>query len=96
MLLLQELDAAQNENSRLTKICKEQEQTLMDMGVRLSESTLKMEDLREASKGFVEAQWTDDKDVTHCGQCSKEFSLRRRKVSLSNVILICNLKVPRF
>lgn len=68
------------ENSRLLLLCKEQENTLEDMGVRLSESTLKMEDLREASKGFVEAQWTDDKEVKQCTQCSKEFNIRRRKV----------------
>jgi hypothetical protein len=49
-----------------------------------------MEDLREASKGFVEAQWTDDKEVTHCGQCDKDFNLRRRKVTRPPGQPICN------
>jgi len=53
------------------------------MGVRLSNETLKMEDLRESSKGFVEAQWTDDKHVKECTQCNKDFSLTRRKVLMA-------------
>lgn len=30
----------------------------------------------------TEPQWIDDKEVTHCSSCSKEFNLTRRKVLL--------------
>ena len=41
---------------------------------------LKTEELREAHQMVTEAQWADDKLVTHCAQCKKAFSVSRRKV----------------
>ncbi len=39
-----------------------------------------MEDLREANQAMREAQWAEDKDVSICKQCTKAFSVSRRKV----------------
>jgi len=80
-LVTLELETCQLENARLAKSCKEHEQTLTDMGIRLSQSTLEMDDLREASIAFAEGQWAHDKEVTNCTalRCNKEFSLTRRK-----------------
>jgi len=80
LFLLQEMESLEKENVNLKRTCKEQEETLADMGIVLSESKLKMEDLKEASKAYAEAQWTDDRHVTNCRHCDKEFSLTRRKV----------------
>ena len=39
-----------------------------------------MEDYREAHKALKEAQWAADKEVVDCRQCTKPFSVSRRKV----------------
>jgi RUN and FYVE domain-containing protein 1 len=54
--------------------------TLEEMGVKVAESKLLCDDLREAS-GSASSKWKSDKDFTHCKQCEKEFSLTRRKVN---------------
>ncbi|XP_059168703.1 RUN and FYVE domain-containing protein 2-like [Physella acuta] len=59
--------------------CQEQESALAELGSHLSESKLKVEDLREATAMQREAHWASDVTATHCKQCSKEFSLARRK-----------------
>ncbi|XP_005092555.1 RUN and FYVE domain-containing protein 2 isoform X2 [Aplysia californica] len=59
--------------------CTEQESALAELGSHLSESKLKVEDMREASALQREAHWASDETATHCKQCSKEFSLARRK-----------------
>lgn len=43
-------------------------------------SKLRVEDLREAQLLTREFQWVSDEAATHCKQCSKEFSISRRKV----------------
>jgi hypothetical protein len=40
-----------------------------------------MEDMREEQLVLKEAQWADDKDVIACRNCTKPFSVSRRKVS---------------
>ena len=45
-------------------------------------SKLKMEDLKEAQLVMKEATWADDKEVTNCRQCTKSFSVSRRKVCI--------------
>ncbi|GFO38828.1 run and fyve domain-containing protein 2-like [Plakobranchus ocellatus] len=66
-------------HEELTVTCKEQESALAELGSHLSESKLKVEDMREAAATHREAQWASDETATHCKQCSTEFSLARRK-----------------
>ncbi|CAL1534204.1 unnamed protein product [Lymnaea stagnalis] len=66
-------------HEELQSKCMEQESALAELGSHLSESKLKVEDLREASAMQREAHWASDETVTHCKQCTKEFSLARRK-----------------
>lgn len=78
------------------KICKEHEQTLEDMGIRLSESTLKIEDLKEASaasKNYSETQWAKDEEVKDCSQCSREFSITRRRVRWILQMIVIYMKL---
>ncbi|PVD39571.1 hypothetical protein C0Q70_02206 [Pomacea canaliculata] len=71
-----ELDA-QYQQAR--NLCEEQEKALSELGSHLSESKLRVEDLREAQLLTREFQWVSDEAATHCKQCSKEFSISRRK-----------------
>jgi len=43
-------------------------------------SKLRVEDMKEVQQALKEAQWADDREVTHCKQCEKAFSVSRRKV----------------
>ncbi|KAK2160757.1 hypothetical protein LSH36_127g09000 [Paralvinella palmiformis] len=42
-------------------------------------SKLRVEDMKEVQQALKEAQWADDREVTHCKQCEKAFSVSRRK-----------------
>ncbi|XP_026985900.1 RUN and FYVE domain-containing protein 2 isoform X3 [Sagmatias obliquidens] len=70
----------QDENHQLKKIYHEQEQALQELGNKLSESKLKIEDIKEANKALQGLVWLKDKEATHCKLCEKEFSLSKRKV----------------
>ncbi|XP_073649647.1 RUN and FYVE domain-containing protein 2 isoform X5 [Tursiops truncatus] len=72
----------QDENHQLKKIYHEQEQALQELGNKLSESKLKIEDIKEANKALQVSGlvWLKDKEATHCKLCEKEFSLSKRKV----------------
>uniref|UniRef100_A0A8D0W2S2 RUN and FYVE domain containing 2 n=1 Tax=Sus scrofa TaxID=9823 RepID=A0A8D0W2S2_PIG len=70
----------QDENQQLKKIYHEQEQALQELGNKLSESKLKIEDIKEANKALQGLVWLKDKEATHCKLCEKEFSLSKRKV----------------
>ncbi|KRX19368.1 Erlin-1 [Trichinella nelsoni] len=61
-----------------TKI-KEYEKSLEEVGVHLSQSKLKVEDLKEGLLPFVDARWVDDKNVLECQSCKQRFSVSRRK-----------------
>ncbi|XP_035671590.1 RUN and FYVE domain-containing protein 2-like [Branchiostoma floridae] len=78
-----EFQSLQDAHERLKQTCEDQEKTLAEMGHKLSESKLKMEDMKEALKDELKFNqdkvWTDDKDVTECRQCEKLFSVSRRK-----------------
>ncbi|KAL8604542.1 hypothetical protein ACOMHN_015826 [Nucella lapillus] len=64
---------------QLRVVCQDQDKALSELGSHLSESKLKMEDLREAQQQTREFQWASDETVNHCKQCTKEFSISRRK-----------------
>ncbi|XP_049562998.1 RUN and FYVE domain-containing protein 1 isoform X2 [Orcinus orca] len=78
--LKKELRELQDEKTELQKVCDEQEQALQEMGLHLSQSKLKMEDIKEVNKALKGHTWLKDDEATHCKQCEKEFSISRRKV----------------
>ncbi|XP_074865519.1 RUN and FYVE domain-containing protein 1 isoform X3 [Carettochelys insculpta] len=82
--LKKELRKLQDEKQQLEKICGEQEQALQEMGLHLSQSKLKMEDIKEVNKALKGHTWLKDDEATHCKQCEKEFSISRRKRCSSN------------
>lgn len=55
---------------------------VFDYCLLFSRSKLKVEDLKEAQLMAKDAQWTEDKEATHCRQCVKMFSVSRRKVGM--------------
>lgn len=77
--LKKELRELQDEKAELQKVCEEQEQALQEMGLHLSQSKLKMEDIKEVNKALKGHTWLKDDEATHCKQCEKEFSISRRK-----------------
>ncbi|XP_029541341.1 RUN and FYVE domain-containing protein 2-like isoform X2 [Oncorhynchus nerka] len=90
--LKKEFHRLQDENSQLTGICDEQEQALEELGCKLSESKLKIEDIKEANKALQGGQiWLKDKDANICKLCEKEFSISRRKHHCRNCgEIFCN------
>ncbi|XP_036779861.2 RUN and FYVE domain-containing protein 2 isoform X3 [Manis pentadactyla] len=81
----------QDENRQLKKIYHEQEQALEELGNKLSESKLKIEDIKEANKALQGLVWLKDKEATHCKLCEKEFSLSKRKHHCRNCgEIFCN------
>ncbi|XP_070976072.1 RUN and FYVE domain-containing protein 2-like isoform X3 [Oncorhynchus clarkii lewisi] len=90
--LKKEFHRLQDENCQLTGICDEQEQALEELGCKLSESKLKIEDIKEANKALQGGQiWLKDKDANICKLCEKEFSISRRKHHCRNCgEIFCN------
>ncbi|XP_041715029.2 RUN and FYVE domain-containing protein 2-like isoform X2 [Coregonus clupeaformis] len=90
--LKNEFHRLQDENSQLTGICDEQEQALEELGCKLSESKLKIEDIKEANKALQGGQiWLKDKEANICKLCEKEFSISRRKHHCRNCgEIFCN------
>uniref|UniRef100_A0A4W5QFC4 RUN and FYVE domain containing 2 n=1 Tax=Hucho hucho TaxID=62062 RepID=A0A4W5QFC4_9TELE len=90
--LKKEFHRLQDENSQLTGICDEQEHALEELGCKLSESKLKIEDIKEANKALQGGQiWLKDKDANICRLCEKEFSIARRKHHCRNCgEIFCN------
>ncbi|KAK3857662.1 hypothetical protein Pcinc_036102 [Petrolisthes cinctipes] len=64
---------------QLIATVENQERTLEELGAHLSESKLKMADMRDVSKSLREAHWAPDREATHCLLCEKEFSISRRR-----------------
>ncbi|XP_038061877.1 RUN and FYVE domain-containing protein 2-like [Patiria miniata] len=77
--LQEELAEVTSKHERLREECTGQEQALIEMGDKLSESRLKMEGMQEAVQSLDKRVWADDKEITTCMQCEKAFSVARRK-----------------
>ncbi|XP_078406935.1 RUN and FYVE domain-containing protein 1 [Cetorhinus maximus] len=89
--LEKEMQKLQDEKKQLQKICEEQEQALQEMGLHLSQSKLKMEDIKEVNKALKGNAWLKDDEATSCKQCEKEFSISRRKHHCRNCgDIFCN------
>ncbi|XP_039593634.1 RUN and FYVE domain-containing protein 2 isoform X2 [Polypterus senegalus] len=90
--LKKEFSKLQDENGQLRRVCEDQEQALQELGYKLSESKLKIEDIKEANKALQGGQvWLKDKDATHCRLCQAEFSISRRKHHCRNCgEIFCN------
>nr|CAG4639926.1 EOG090X043H [Daphnia pulex] len=70
----------EGKHQRLLKLCTDQEKALEEVGVRLRDTKLEADNLKEATVWVSrDAQWAPDELVTHCGLCEKEFNLARRK-----------------
>ncbi|XP_035538082.1 RUN and FYVE domain-containing protein 2 isoform X1 [Morone saxatilis] len=90
--LKKEFHRLQDENFQLKTICEDQEQALEELGSKLSESKMKIEDIKEANKALQGGQvWLKDKDASQCKLCEKEFSISRRKHHCRNCgEIFCN------
>ncbi|XP_038557226.1 RUN and FYVE domain-containing protein 2 isoform X2 [Micropterus salmoides] len=90
--LKKEFHRLQDENIQLKTICEDQEKALEELGSKLSESKMKIEDIKEANKALQGGQvWLKDKDASHCKLCEKEFSISRRKHHCRNCgEIFCN------
>ncbi|KAJ8023191.1 RUN and FYVE domain-containing protein 2 [Holothuria leucospilota] len=77
--LKREIAELHSQHEELRKTCEEQEQTLADMGNKLSDKVLTLEGMRESVQKAETRVWADDENVKECTSCQKAFSVSRRK-----------------
>ncbi|XP_029050580.1 RUN and FYVE domain-containing protein 2 isoform X2 [Osmia bicornis bicornis] len=91
--------ALQEEHYALKEICSEQERTLEELGGQLSAAKLVAVELREAADNAQQQQqqqdgaatWANDRLVSHCKSCNREFNITRRKHHCRNCgKIFCN------
>jgi len=75
----EKLKVKEKEADKLRETCHGQETALAELAGQLTESRLKMEDLREQQLVLKDATWTADREATSCVSCEKAFSVSRRK-----------------
>ncbi|XP_051175240.1 RUN and FYVE domain-containing protein 2 isoform X4 [Leptopilina boulardi] len=88
----------QEEHYAMREICTEQERTLEELGAQLSAAKLAAVELREAASNAQQqpqqdgaALWTNDRLVSHCKGCTREFNIARRKHHCRNCgNIFCN------
>ncbi|XP_018377795.1 PREDICTED: RUN and FYVE domain-containing protein 2-like isoform X1 [Trachymyrmex cornetzi] len=92
----------QEEYYALKEVCGEQERTLEELGGQLSAAKLAAAELREAADNAQQQQqqsalqeglvtWANDRMVTQCKGCSREFNMTRRKHHCRNCgNIFCN------
>ncbi|XP_072748245.1 RUN and FYVE domain-containing protein 2 isoform X1 [Anoplolepis gracilipes] len=91
----------QEEFYALKEVCSEQERTLEELGGQLSAAKLAAVELREAADNAQQQQqsalqegsvtWANDRLVTQCKGCSREFNMTRRKHHCRNCgNIFCN------
>lgn len=88
--LFQRYLTLQEEYYALKEVCSEQERTLEELGGQLSAAKLAAAELREAADNALQQQqsalqegsvtWANDRLVTQCKGCNREFNVTRRKV----------------
>lgn len=86
--LFQRYLTLQEEYYALKELCSEQERTLEELGGQLSAAKLAAAELREAADNAQQQSalqegsvtWANDRLVTQCKGCSREFNMTRRKV----------------
>lgn len=57
----------------------DQEIAMVEMGRQLSLSQQKVSDMKEVTGVSHDSVWVDDKDITDCQDCKKQFTVARRK-----------------
>ncbi|XP_046471541.1 RUN and FYVE domain-containing protein 2 isoform X2 [Neodiprion pinetum] len=89
--------ALQEEHYALKEICTEQERTLEELGGQLSSAKLAAVELREAADSVQQSQqngaasWANDRLVTQCKRCNRDFNIARRKHHCRNCgAIFCN------
>jgi len=74
-----ELANVQRERDRLREANVEQEVTIQDLAGHLGQSKQEIGEIREVHKTVVGSTWEKDNKVSECVQCTKPFSISRRK-----------------
>ncbi|XP_014467228.1 PREDICTED: protein RUFY3-like isoform X2 [Dinoponera quadriceps] len=88
----------QEEYYALKEVCSEQERTLEELGGQLSAAKLAAAELREAADNVQQQQqqsalqegsvaWANDRMVTQCKGCSREFNMTRRKPAVRGILV---------
>uniref|UniRef100_A0A158R5H4 FYVE-type domain-containing protein n=1 Tax=Syphacia muris TaxID=451379 RepID=A0A158R5H4_9BILA len=78
-ILKHELAELNADLEQQSKKIADYENALEELGIHLSESGLRILELKEEFLPFSEAQWQDDSSVTDCKACGVTFSVSRRK-----------------